>query len=62
MLSASPNEVTIFGGLANSGSTDSVVTINFKNKSIISKKKLKAQRSLYKGFSKDNRLYIFGGD
>lgn len=52
MLSNSPNEITLFGGLTNSGSTDSVVTINLKNKSIISKKKLNSQRSLYKGFNK----------
>ena len=52
----------IFGGLTNSGSTGSVVSINFKNKSIISNKKLNTQRSLYKGFNKQNKLYIFGGD
>ncbi len=56
------NEITIFGGLCNSGPTDSVVTINLEEKSIRSKRKLAEKRSLYKSFYKKGKVYLFGGD
>lgn len=62
MLPTNNNEITIFGGLANSGPTDSVVTINLVEKAIRSEGKLAEKRSLYKGFYKHGKVYIFGGD
>lgn len=42
MLSTNENEVTIFGGNTNSGPSDTVVTINFKELRVHSNKKLKS--------------------
>lgn len=62
LLPTDHNEITIFGGLCNSGPTDSVVTINLEEKSIRSKRKLAEKRSLYKSFYKKGKVYLFGGD